>query len=86
MFADLLDPAHIIVLLIIVLLIFGPRRLPELGSSICKTLRMFKNAQQGVDEGSFRDVPPKNTHQLPSIKSDEGRQESAPSGTADRNL
>lgn len=49
MLADLLDPAHLIILLVVALLIFGPRRLPELGSSLGKTLRMFKDAQKGLE-------------------------------------
>ncbi len=46
MLGDILDPVHLVILLVIVLLIFGPKRLPELGSSLGKTIRMFKDAQQ----------------------------------------
>ena len=38
----------IIIILVIVLLLFGPRRLPELGDSIGKAIRSFKKAH---DEG-----------------------------------
>lgn len=38
----------IVIILIIVLLLFGPRRLPELGESIGKAIRSFKKAH---DEG-----------------------------------
>jgi sec-independent protein translocase protein TatA len=41
---DLLSPMHIIVLLIVVLVIFGPKRLPELGSNLAKTIKEFKHA------------------------------------------
>jgi sec-independent protein translocase protein TatA len=34
----------IIIILVIVLLLFGPRRLPELGDSIGKAIRSFKKA------------------------------------------
>ena len=34
----------IIIILVIVLLLFGPRRLPELGDSIGKAIRSFKQA------------------------------------------
>jgi sec-independent protein translocase protein TatA len=38
----------IIIILVIVLLLFGPRRLPELGESVGKAIRSFKKAH---DEG-----------------------------------
>ena len=37
---------HLLVLLVI-LLIFGPRRLPDLGHSIGRTLKNFKDAMAG---------------------------------------
>ena len=44
---------HLIVLGI-VLLIFGPRRLPELGHTMGKAIRNFKDALAGVEEANFR--------------------------------
>jgi sec-independent protein translocase protein TatA len=38
----------------IVLLIFGPRRLPELGNTLGKAMRNFKDAISGVEEAKFR--------------------------------
>ncbi|MFZ9595342.1 MAG: twin-arginine translocase TatA/TatE family subunit [Bdellovibrionia bacterium] len=38
----------------IVLLIFGPRRLPELGNTMGKAIRNFKDAISGVEEAKFR--------------------------------
>ncbi|AEJ40420.1 hypothetical protein TPY_2254 [Sulfobacillus acidophilus TPY] len=58
MWSNLLDPVHLIILLVVVLLIFGPRRLPELGSSLGKTLKMFKDAQKGLEDTSTRDQNP----------------------------
>jgi sec-independent protein translocase protein TatA len=40
---------HLLVLLGIVLIIFGPGKLPELGSSIGKALRGFKKAVEEKD-------------------------------------
>ncbi len=34
--------AEVIIILIVALVIFGPKKLPELGSSLGKTLRGFK--------------------------------------------
>ena len=40
----------------IVLLIFGPKRLPELGNTLGKGIRNFKDAISGVEEAKFRRV------------------------------
>ena len=44
MFEGLLQPMHLIIILGIVLIIFGPGKLPELGGSIGKAIRGFKKA------------------------------------------
>ncbi len=44
MFEGLLQPMHLIVILAVVLIIFGPGKLPELGGAIGKTIRGFKQA------------------------------------------
>jgi twin arginine-targeting protein translocase, TatA/E family len=46
MFEGLLQPMHLIIILVIVLIIFGPGKLPELGSSIGKAIRGFKKAME----------------------------------------
>ncbi|MGH7698228.1 MAG: twin-arginine translocase TatA/TatE family subunit [Candidatus Dormibacteria bacterium] len=43
----MLSPSHIVLLLLVVLLalvVFGPKRLPELGHSVGKALQEFKRA------------------------------------------
>ena len=46
-------PLEIAVVLIIVLIIFGPKRLPELGQSMGRGIREFKNSISGdKDEDS----------------------------------
>lgn len=46
-----IGPWEIIIVLVIVLLIFGPRKLPELGSSLGKSIRGFrKGMKDGEDE------------------------------------
>jgi sec-independent protein translocase protein TatA len=41
---------EIIIVLVIVLLIFGPKRLPDLGRSLGKGMREFKDSVTGKDE------------------------------------
>jgi len=42
----LLQPMHLLVILAIVLIIFGPGKLPELGNSIGKAIKGFKRAME----------------------------------------
>jgi sec-independent protein translocase protein TatA len=46
----LLQPGHLIVILVIALLIFGPAKLPELGSALGHGLRELKRGLTGVDD------------------------------------
>jgi len=44
MLRGLLQPMHLLIILVIVLIIVGPGKLPELGGSIGKAIRGFKKA------------------------------------------
>jgi sec-independent protein translocase protein TatA len=41
---------EILILLLVVLLVFGPKRLPEMGRSLGKGMREFKDSISGNDE------------------------------------
>jgi len=45
-----IGPLEIIIVLVIVLLIFGPRRLPDLGKSLGRGMREFKDSVTGKDK------------------------------------
>jgi sec-independent protein translocase protein TatA len=45
-----IGPLEIIVVLIIALIVFGPKRLPELGNSLGKGIREFKDSVTGEDK------------------------------------
>lgn len=45
---DLLQPWHIIVLLVVAFLLFGARRLPELGKGLGEGLKGFKEGLKGI--------------------------------------
>lgn len=61
MIDGLFQPTHLIFLLAIALLIFGPRKLPELGRGLGKGIRGFKDALREVSEDprapGSRDTP-----------------------------
>ncbi len=47
---------HLLLVLFIVLIIFGPGKLPELGEGLGKGIRAFKKAmKEGQDEPSAKD-------------------------------
>lgn len=43
-----ITPFHIILIVIVALLLFGPSKLPELGKAFGKTLREFKNGTKDI--------------------------------------
>ena len=50
MFEGLFQPTHLLVIFGIVLLVFGPRKLPELGKGIAEGIRGFKSAIKVEEE------------------------------------
>lgn len=52
MLGDLLDPVHLILLLVVALLVFGPKRLPEVGKGLGETLREFRKAMHAQTENA----------------------------------
>lgn len=43
----LLNPTHILIVALVVLVVFGPRRLPELGRSLGRGMREFRDSISG---------------------------------------
>ena len=52
-----IGPWEIAILLVIVLLVFGPKRLPEMGRSLGKGMREFKDSITGKDETTPAELP-----------------------------
>ena len=48
----LFQPTHLILLVVLVLILFGAKRLPELGQGLGKGIRGFKDALRGSEEAS----------------------------------
>ena len=49
---------EIAIIAVVILLIFGARRLPEIGSSMGKGIRTFKSALMGEDEKAQQEAAP----------------------------
>ena len=48
----------LVIILIVLLVIFGPKRLPEMGRSIGRGMREFKESVTGKDDDEPREIPP----------------------------
>jgi len=54
----LFQPTHLLIILVIVLILFGPGKLPELGKGLGKGIREFKDALKGGMGGDSDKKPP----------------------------
>ena len=62
MFEGLFQPMHLLVIFGIALLVFGPKKLPELGKGIGEGIRGFKSAMKAPElEVAEKPVEPKTT-------------------------
>ena len=56
---------EIIILLVIVLLVFGPGKLPEIGSAVGRGIREFRDATTGSDRPQPMITPPAQQQSIP---------------------
>lgn len=61
---DLFSPMHVLLLLAVALLIFGPSRLPEIGSGLGKSIREFKRSMNQIS--SDKETPAKSPKEYPA--------------------
>ena len=52
-----IGPGEIVILLVVALLVFGPKRLPEMGRSIGKGMREFKSSLTMSDDDDAPELP-----------------------------
>ena len=69
----LLEPWHIIVILVIILLLFGGKKIPELMKGLGKGMKEFKDAQNGENNSSNNTQPPNNNTNTYTGSSDKPR-------------
>lgn len=55
MFEGILQPMHLLLILVIALVVFGPKNLPGIGKGLGEAIRGFKKA---LDEGASEAVKP----------------------------
>lgn len=53
MIEGLLQPMHLLIILVVAVFVFGPKKLPELGKGLAEGIRSFKDGVKGD--------PPKDT-------------------------
>ena len=53
-----IQPIHIVVIVLVALLIFGPRRLPEMGRSIGKAINEFRHSAKEMTDAFREEAAP----------------------------
>ena len=56
-----IGPTELVIILVIVLIIFGVGRLPQVGGALGKGIRAFRRGAQGEDDETEEDAKPKAT-------------------------
>ncbi len=58
----LFQPLHLLVIVFIALLVFGPKKLGDLGKGLGEGIRSFRDAMNGKPEGSAKSGPSEPTN------------------------
>ena len=67
-----IGPGELILLLVIILVIFGPGRLPEIGNAVGKGIREFRKAATDVTDATRVDAAPPATPATPPPAASDG--------------
>jgi len=59
MFEGLLSPMHLVIICVIALVVLGPKRLPEAGRGLGRSMREFKSGISGISDGDSSEKPAK---------------------------
>jgi len=63
MFEGLFQPMHLLIIFVIALLIFGPKRLPELGKGLGDGIRALKDSMSGNSSEAKKNTESKGPDQ-----------------------
>jgi sec-independent protein translocase protein TatA len=70
MIGDILQPTHLLLILVVALLVLGPKRLPEVGRAVGRSLHDFKGAINGEIKDEPKHVTSAEATQAPSAPAD----------------
>jgi sec-independent protein translocase protein TatA len=68
MVGDILQPTHLLFVLVVALLVLGPKRLPEVGRTLGNGIRDFRSAINGESPESRDEIESKPWHSDPETK------------------
>lgn len=68
---DLFQPSHLIILGILLVILFGAKKLPELGKGLGEGLRGFKDGMKGISDEPTSTTKPGETAHTVTPKTDE---------------
>ncbi len=66
MYPGLFSPWHIAILVLVILLVFGPKRLPEMGRSLGRGMREFKDSISGSAADEDASLPAATATPIPA--------------------
>lgn len=74
---DLFQPTHLLVIGAIALLLFGGKKLPELGKGLGEGLRGFKDGMKGINDEPNASTKPGETAHIVTPKADDSTKPAA---------
>ena len=67
---DILSPSHLVILLVIVLIIFGPSKLGDVGGAVGKAVKDFKRAMNDDEQSKVVVTKAEDPAKTTEIKAD----------------
>ena len=68
MIGDILQPTHLLLILLVALVVLGPKRLPEVGRAVGRSIHDFKGAINGYVLLRVSKIAPAVSHSLDEVK------------------
>lgn len=83
---DLFSPRHLLIVLVIVLLVFGTKKLKTIGSDLGSAVRGFKQSMKDAEDAASPDEPstPPEAKQIANAEKPAEKVAEKPTATADK--